>query len=1104
MLRSSLRSRESRRDFGCKSFRSPKVLRAAGAVMAAMLSTGAFPQIGQAATDTWTGNADANWNTTSVDWLIGSTPSAYTNGDFVVFPDVAGHFVVNIGGPGSLTVSPSGIEVDNDATGTTVVSGTNVYSGGLYLFQGTGSIGGAATLTETGGGGLTIENTASNTYSGATTILDGALNVVLGSAVSTNLISSSSALTLSGAGLQITSSNAAVTAQTFNGLTISPGASGVTVMNGTSTSTLTLGTIIRSTAGGTVNFVMQNSNASTLVSNSNTNGILGGWATMGSGLPNSPTAVTNWAAVTAGAITAPLAAAVVTNTWSGSSTNVVMNASTPEAANATTNSVLFPGSTPNVTVALSGATNTITSGGILVSTALNGAAEVITGGSLTSGAADLIVNEFDASGTLTIASQVVNNSSIPLVIGVTESGPGTLVLSNNTNTYTGATFINNGIISVSKLSAGGSASGIGQSVNAANDLQFNGGTLEYTGAGDTTDRLFTLGPKGGTINASGTGALTFSNAGSVVFANPTNPSAVTFTLTGISTASNTFSPALADPGLNQNVLSLIKNGPGTWILPNANTYSGGTTINAGALSVTNTSGSATGSGAVTVNATGSLGGSGSVGGAVTVNSGGFITPGDANNFTINNSLSLLSGANLAYALNQPNVIGTAGGNDLTTVTGNLTINPNLTVDITPGASFNSGTYTLIHYNTLTDNSSSFTGWNPDFTSTPTNFVTNTVTFSTMAFTNDATGKNIDLTMSAPSGTAPGPQPPSPTPGPPIIIVVPPGQPIGHVTGGGGGNAAAAAGALNALNVNIPAKNGNIGGNGGAGGNNINFNFFLARGPQVFAKAFAINWAPAVVQIVPGSPYFNVDPVVSATQITPDPNTFASGANLGGWAYAGLIPTVLGGPINSGPPNGGSAGLADTGLPYALVNAHNAAAPFNVGAPAAYANAVVGPIPGNVWLPAFTIAPIIIVADPPATPVPTYYGETFDPALAPMPIDLKSIHLSLENTDDALATGDDSLSTGSDAVDDYQGTFLSLVQADFGSGITDLSQLTNAEWSDFDGSYGEDLVNDVAWAVDDVPNADYTVIGLGVPEPSTLALLGATAGGLLMRRRRREI
>jgi hypothetical protein len=49
-----------------------------------------------------------------------------------------------------------------------------------------------------------------------------------------------------------------------------------------------------------------------------------------------------------------------------------------------------------------------------------------------------------------------------------------------------------------------------------------------------------------------------------------------------------------------------------------------------------------------------------------------------------------------------------------------------------------------------------------------------------------------------------------------------------------------------------------------------------------AKAFAINWVPAVIQIVPGTPYFNVDPVVSATQITSDPNTFASGANLGGW------------------------------------------------------------------------------------------------------------------------------------------------------------------------------------------------------------------------------
>jgi len=72
--------------------------------------------------------------------------------------------------------------------------------------------------------------------------------------------------------------------------------------------------------------------------------------------------------------------------------------------------------------------------------------------------------------------------------------------------------------------------------------------------------------------------------------------------------------------------SLTKAGAGTLVLNQANTYSGGTTINAGTVRVTNTTGSATGTGAVAVNG-GTLTGNGSVGGATAINSGGTISPG---------------------------------------------------------------------------------------------------------------------------------------------------------------------------------------------------------------------------------------------------------------------------------------------------------------------------------------------------------------------------------------------------------------------------------------------------------------------------------------------
>jgi len=74
---------------------------------------------------------------------------------------------------------------------------------------------------------------------------------------------------------------------------------------------------------------------------------------------------------------------------------------------------------------------------------------------------------------------------------------------------------------------------------------------------------------------------------------------------------------------------LIKIGAGTLTLTGANTYSGQTSVNAGTLLANNTSGSATGSGAVVVGAAGTLGGSGRIApallAAVTIN--GSLAPG---------------------------------------------------------------------------------------------------------------------------------------------------------------------------------------------------------------------------------------------------------------------------------------------------------------------------------------------------------------------------------------------------------------------------------------------------------------------------------------------
>jgi len=121
--------------------------------------------------------------------------------------------------------------------------------------------------------------------------------------------------------------------------------------------------------------------------------------------------------------------------------------------------------------------------------------------------------------------------------------------------------------------------------------------------------------------------------------------------------------------------SVVKNGAGTTILIGSNTYSGTTAINVGVLSIA--ASASTGSGAVTVNNTGTkLMGAGTVGGNTTVNSGAILAPGNAGVGKVNFSgdLSASSGSIFEWELaatpaetgrgtsyDAVNVAGTLGG-----------------------------------------------------------------------------------------------------------------------------------------------------------------------------------------------------------------------------------------------------------------------------------------------------------------------------------------------------------------------------------------------------------------------------------------------------------
>ncbi|HLP08443.1 MAG TPA: autotransporter-associated beta strand repeat-containing protein [Opitutaceae bacterium] len=502
----------------------------------------------------WQGGAGAanTWNTSAAAWregVLGTSATNYLAGDAVLF-DVTG-----------AASSPVLLSGDLAPAAVTVYSPTN------YTFDGTaGSLVGAMPLTKVGAGSLTL--TGTHGFTGTTTIWDGAVLVDGTLSASPVVVYGGTwggALAQGATGGRLGGSGHIAQPVTLNyRASLTPGAgmghAGTLYLDGGLT-----------TAGGTT-LAFDLSDDPTGLAKSNDQLVVSGDLTLGG--PTTLHCHLLDGALSVGTYTL----ATVSGTFSGAAHLAVTGLDGIPYSLSTTGGVIAM----NV-LATRAADSVLWQGdagaqwdlGVTTAWSRGGAADVFVPG-------DAVI--FDGTGSPVVdIAQAVNPASITVAAdidytftgggrltgsgGLTKTGAGKLTI-ETTNTFIGPVAINGGTVSIASMSDSGVPGPLGSAAASAGNLVLSGGALEFTGADAvTTDRLVTLGAGGGTFDIT-TAGIGFQLAGGV-------------------------------EGTGQ----LVKDGAGTLTLSTANTYSGGTVVNAGMIimpsATANVSG--LGSGPVTLN-----------------------------------------------------------------------------------------------------------------------------------------------------------------------------------------------------------------------------------------------------------------------------------------------------------------------------------------------------------------------------------------------------------------------------------------------------------------------------------------------------------------------
>ncbi len=575
----------------------------------------------------WLGDGIANtWDSgTTASFLNGAAPTAFSGGDLVTFDDSGSTTpAVSLSGP----VAPGALMVD---------------AAGNYTFAGSGSLGGSGRLTKLNTGTLLLSNNGANTFTGGALIQGSTVRIASGTttALGTGAVTLDSGtldlpvnlanpLVITGSSLVNQSGSSISLSGTLTGggvLTVTGLSSGRVFSLGGDMSGFT-GTVALGAATGTLRLNSSSSNINT--------GGSGATFDLGSGsafLVNRNGGTFSLGALTGGPGT----------TLSGASSN---NATTTYSIGGAGTDGTFAGTVSDGSLALSAlrttavtkvgagtftlsgphahtGNTTVSAGTLVVAGTLPGPV-IVSGGTLSPGGPG-------NATTLTTGNLTLSGATLAFDLAATPAGPNDqLVVSNNgTLSVSGTeTFLFN--LTAGTLSAGtytlasttgalGAASGTAFASNLpAGTRQTFGITRNSSGSSPGYIRL----------NVSGTAADLIWYGKSTNAWDTTSPSnwsnggygdtfypldAVTFNdigLHGNVTLSGTVQPRLVtltnsaltytlSGGVIAGPTALVKNGPGLATVSGSNTFTGGTSVNAGTLAFAGTS--PLGTGNVTLN-----------------------------------------------------------------------------------------------------------------------------------------------------------------------------------------------------------------------------------------------------------------------------------------------------------------------------------------------------------------------------------------------------------------------------------------------------------------------------------------------------------------------